>query len=364
MYLTDRLPIASRKHDSDGNLIVRALAARTGIQDYAGYELGRPDMAVVRLYRPEDEVFNRDSLRSYAGRPVTIEHPPVSVTTDNWKEYAVGETGSDDIVRDGESVAVPFILRDAAGIAAVDAGKREISMGYTAEIEWAAGQTNDGQPYDAIQRSIRINHLAIVDKARGGPELRIGDSDVTTKPFLFDGLTIQVTDAAEQAIVKLQGQLADAQAKVGTVEASLATANSTIETKDGEIAGLKTKLEDAEKANNPAALQALADARNAVIGKAKAIAPKLVFDGKDMATIKAEAVTAKLGDSVKDKSPEYIDGVFDSLTSGVKPCAVDAVAAALTDGVVNATELSDAQSAQAAAKQARLDRLNGVKTDK
>ena len=32
-----------------------------------------------------------------------------------------------------------------------------------------------GEEYDAIQTNLHMNHLALVDKARGGDKLRIGD---------------------------------------------------------------------------------------------------------------------------------------------------------------------------------------------
>jgi len=49
-------------------------------------------------------------------------------------------------------------------------GKVELSNGYTSEIEFKAGKTNDGFEYDAIQTDIKGNHIAIVDKARCGIE--------------------------------------------------------------------------------------------------------------------------------------------------------------------------------------------------
>ena len=42
-----------------------------------------------------------------------------------------------------------------------------MSLGYNLDLIEEPGEWN-GEKYDAIQTNIRINHLAIVDKARAG----------------------------------------------------------------------------------------------------------------------------------------------------------------------------------------------------
>lgn len=175
MFLTDRVSVSATRRTADGYLVADVKVARTGIQNYLGSELGRDDLPVVRVYRPESEVFATDAMHSYAYRPVTVEHPSKMVTADTWKALAAGQTGG-EVVRDGEFVRVPLVLMDAAAIKAYQAGKRELSMGYTAEIVFEDGVTPDGEAYDAIQTNLRMNHLALVDRARGGDALRIGDS--------------------------------------------------------------------------------------------------------------------------------------------------------------------------------------------
>jgi hypothetical protein len=106
---------------------------------------------------------------------VTDDHPPAPVTADNWKEYARGSLGS-EVVRDGEFVRVPMTLLDSASIKKFRGGKAELSVGYTCDIEWGEGRAPDGATYDAMQTNIHVNHVAVVDSARGGSSLRIGDS--------------------------------------------------------------------------------------------------------------------------------------------------------------------------------------------
>jgi hypothetical protein len=70
-------------------------------------------------------------MHSYTHLPTTLEHPAAPITTDNWKEHATGNTG-DEVLRDGGTVRVPMMLRDAKAIEAwKDGSKRQLSVGYT-----------------------------------------------------------------------------------------------------------------------------------------------------------------------------------------------------------------------------------------
>ena len=46
-------------------------------------------------------------------------------------------------------------------------------MGYDVELEFSSGVWEDGEKYDAIQKNIVNNHLAIVERGRAGKEVRI-----------------------------------------------------------------------------------------------------------------------------------------------------------------------------------------------
>lgn len=178
MNLFDSFVIDGVRKTSDGYLAAFARVARTGVQLYKGSELGRPDLDTVRVYRPPEEVFHADALKSFAHRPITLRHPSAPVNAKNWKKYSGGQTG-DEVVRDGEFVRVPMVMMDQKLIDAYEKdGIKELSMGYSTDIQWRAGVTDSGEPYDAVQTAIRGNHLAVVPVARGGDQLRIGDEDL------------------------------------------------------------------------------------------------------------------------------------------------------------------------------------------
>ncbi|MEO9299007.1 DUF2213 domain-containing protein [Devosia alba] len=158
---------------ADGFLVADVRFARTGIQTYAGFELDRRDLPTVSVYRPGAEVFSANAMRSFAGRPLTLGHPVEAVSAQTWRQHSIGRMG-EEITRDGEFVRGTVIVQDAAGIEMIRNGTRELSAGYQCEIQWETGQTSDGQGYQAVQRTIRGNHVAIVGRARAGSACRIG----------------------------------------------------------------------------------------------------------------------------------------------------------------------------------------------
>ncbi|MEI6806686.1 MAG: DUF2213 domain-containing protein [Myxococcaceae bacterium] len=156
-----------------GFVRVDARLTRTGIFTYT------QDGKVTRELRLPEEVFRCDSLKSIAGAPVTDLHPDTFVCPENAKELAVGFAG-EDIKPDGDFVTAKLTITDAAAIEGLKEGSRkEISLGYTCEIEDSPGIHN-GEPYDSIQRNIVVNHIALGPKGwgRAGPEVSVKtDSD-------------------------------------------------------------------------------------------------------------------------------------------------------------------------------------------
>lgn len=132
--------------------------------------------------RPEEEVFDAESLASFGLMPLTLGHPPEAVTSSNFKKYSVGTVG-DGIKADGERVKTSVIVADAAAVADVESGKaRQTSCGYTCKVDETPGVWN-GQRYDAIQREIRGNHVALVPKGRAGPTVKLALDELSQLRF-------------------------------------------------------------------------------------------------------------------------------------------------------------------------------------
>ena len=127
----------------------------------------------VKIERDEDEVFAINTIASFEGKPITINHPDEMVTPENWSELAHGHIQN---VRRGEGEQSDLLLGDLLitteeAIELVKSGLREVSLGYDAEYE----QIEKGK---GRQRNIIGNHVALVVKGRAGGRCAIQDSKV------------------------------------------------------------------------------------------------------------------------------------------------------------------------------------------
>ncbi len=366
MLATDSVALGDIRVGDGGYLEAIARTARTGVQTYRGAEVGRPELSTVNVFRDEAEVFSKRSLESFALLPLTIDHPAQPVTSANWKKLAVGTTNN-DVLRDGEHLKIGLKITDAAAVASVQGGKRELSVGYTTELVWEDGKAPDGTPYQARQTAIVANHIAIVDAGRAGPQCRIGDSwaDFTTptkrepvmtlKTVTVDGIPVEVTDQGATVIATLQQRLADGKTDreklVSDHASAIAAKDKELGTKDAEITKLKGQVLDA------GALDKLIIDRADVLSKAKAIADGADLNGKSIPEIRRAVVAKKLGDAaVKDRSDDYVEALFDGLAKDVKP--TDPVRQVIAGGL----ETHDANSLQALRDKSMAARLDRYQT--
>lgn len=329
------------KYTRDGVLKAMPRIARTGIQIYGGDEAGRPDKDEVRIYRPTDSVFAKDTVHSYTHLPVTIDHPPEMVTPHNWRKYAVGDTG-EEFQRDQDGnvlyARVPMMLRDAAAIQAFREGKNQLSVGYECDLDWTPGLTEDGEQYDAVQTNIRANHLAVVTNARGGEQLKIGDdgqrgdSAMNLKNVTVDGIECQMTDTAAALVQKTIKALNDRYQTLADdfdefkkkkkdeddeCEDSIKKAEDAVKAKDAEIAVLNKKLADAEW--TPERIEDEIGKRLEVIDKARVIlGDKLNTKGKSLNDIRKQVVDGHMGDAAKDWDSVKIEAGFAAITKDAK----------------------------------------------
>lgn len=325
---------------ANGWLRVDGRLTRTGIFLYR-----KADGSIRRELRTDAEVFAPEAINSFGLVPVTDEHPPAFLDASNTKDHARGSIGESPR-RDGKFIAAPLLVTDAELIAKLEDGTaRELSCGYTCDLEETPGVTPDGHRYDAIQRNIRGNHVAIVPRGRAGPEARVRmdgadlpvlrieteteDGDDATrgaphnhkerhvkKTIKIDGVSYEVEaegDAVVQAFAKNEQRHAD----------ELAALKAKIDAADGEKAKLQAKIDAqaeelkakaAELEALPAKLQAKAKARADLETKAaRVLGPKFAMDKLDDKAIRS-AVLAKLVPEFKaeGRADAYLEARFDA----------------------------------------------------
>lgn len=332
MLYTDRSSITSkRKYTDEGFLFVPARISRSGVQTYTALEMGlenRDPNETIAVYRPEEEVFNKDSLSSFANKPVTNNHPPELVDAKNSRQYSVGMSGP-VIERDENYVKADLTIIDAETIASIEEGKVELSNGYTADIEWTSGITPEGINFDAVQRNIKGNHIAIVSKGRAGSFCRVADESQNQNKnnmskINIDGVDFEVSDQAAQAIGKLQKRVKDAEEETESTKKALEAKEDEMEEAEKEAKKTEDSLQaklDSIKSKVPSTetLDSMVSSRAAFVDKAKSICPDVEWQGKDENTIRKEVVTKLCPDLNMDKATDaYIEARFDILVEDGK----------------------------------------------
>lgn len=147
---------------AEGWRFYNAHFARTGSQRY-GDKIE---------YRPDDEV--EASFPSFELRPLTDLHPPSNVDSNTARILARGATSSARWAADRRHAQGRLAVWDAELIAKfTEAEARgepmQLSAGYTLDLDETPGvDPLTGERYDAIQRNIRINHVAAVPLGRAG----------------------------------------------------------------------------------------------------------------------------------------------------------------------------------------------------
>jgi hypothetical protein len=131
---------------------------------------------LVKIERDDEEVFSEETIKSFEGKPVTINHPDDFVSPNNWKELAHGTVQN---VRRGDGEKSDLLLADLClassdSINLVRSGLRQVSCGYDAQYERLG-------PGKGRQKEILGNHVALVVKGRAGERCAIMDSENNTK---------------------------------------------------------------------------------------------------------------------------------------------------------------------------------------
>ena len=307
----DRATIKAEVTD-EGFLVDSPIVGRVGIQLYKN-----ADGTVRREFRPPEEVFKADSLNSFVGKPITDGHPAEMVNAKNAKSLLVGAIHTEG-KQDGDNVVAGITIHDADMIDKImKGGKRELSLGYKVDIEEISGVWN-GQEYDAIQRNIRINHLAIVPRGRAGnARLNLdrldAESIITGETMpenlsrvrLDTGLEYQAEAEVVQAFEKMRADKVEADAHIDELQKQLDSVAAERDT-------LKSQVASADKVRADALEAARAEIKARAILEKSAEAFKIDCADKSDREIKEAVIKSKRADAdLSGKSDDYINAAFD-----------------------------------------------------
>ncbi len=165
----------SREKTPEGYLKATAAITGVGVQMYLDSELGGEKRELVGVFRGEDTVFHAETIASAKMKPITHQHPDINVDANNYKELSIGHIGDRVEALDEKRLGASVQITDTDVIKKIEAGLCETSAGYECYLIREDGEY-EGQPYKyRFAGPMIINHLAIVEQGRCGPEVRILD---------------------------------------------------------------------------------------------------------------------------------------------------------------------------------------------
>jgi hypothetical protein len=252
MYAFDSGQFGRGTITQEGFLRVPVTMTRIGVMDYNG----------TKKVKLPSELGSNATLDSLRNLPIVNEHPAegnrhIFVNPENVQRYIKGAVS--EPVFDGEFVRGWATIMEKGLIEDIQAGKKEVSLGYSKEDDFSSGVFN-GESYDCVQRNIIANHLAITEKGRAGEKVRLElDSDgkiLKGEPEMKEKWIKQV-DGKEASDAKMMTLRTNAGTDIqvdSEIHAEIMTDKKTVKESKAEVDSLKKenedlkkKLEDAEK---------------------------------------------------------------------------------------------------------------------
>jgi hypothetical protein len=302
-----RAMLAPPKKTREGFLIVEGFAAKGDhVQTYR-----RADGSEWKELRRSDDVFHEDSLATYVGKPVTNDHPNKHLTPTDAKLHTRGAILERTPLPAHKLVKVQAIVYDAQAIRDMDNGKVQLSLGYVTALDRTPGEYN-GQRFDATQRAIQVNHLALTHMSRTGPELSLRldsndneqwDEDVEFVTIMVNGQAVRVEKGSEQHVQDLiaRADSADGQEALDAMTAERDAAVARADAAEDQLA-------DLEETQTEAALEGL---RAKIADKY----PRADTADKDLRELCEEAVRCAFpslpGAPVEDRSDDAVSVLFE-----------------------------------------------------
>lgn len=325
---------------AEGYIRGEAIVTRTGIFIYHN-----PDGSIRRELRHPDEVWNEDSISSMESIPITNNHPEEKlVSSKNFKNLVIGYTGQ-EIKKDGDYIIASLVIADQDGVDWVKNQKRrELSLGYTVDLYKEDG-IYENEPYDYVQKNIRYNHLAIVDKARAGEMARIAldrsdtieilkeEKVMAKKKIKIDQEEIMVEPATAEYIERLLDDLKNLEEEKIRVEREIDDIKKKLERTEAERDSLREKTLEVfeekrefismdEASFNQKVSERVSLLRMAVEMLSKE--SKVNIDSMTNDEIKRKIIHEKRKSiSLDGKSTVYIDAMFDTIIDDHKNSSVN-----------------------------------------
>lgn len=301
-----------RELTPEGYLICKDVpVARTGTMVYGPNEtpIAPGSDGYVHIKREEEAVFDPIYMASLEGKTITDDHPEDDVNPDNVRDLFRGTMMN---LRRGSGMQADLLLSDLivmerSAIKAVNDGKVEVSLGYTADYEELG-------PGHGRQLNLIGNHVALVMAGRCGNRCSIGDkqfnqnegNDMTkravvsadAKAKLLEAINALDSDAGGDENSGDTHVHLHTSGKANDQEAS--TNDAAVKALDERVGKIESKIEEGNKATADAiaALTDLIKNTNQAVANDSALSDEIKENLKD----EANAGTADKAATAKDSA--------------------------------------------------------------
>lgn len=315
---------STRSYTREGFLRVTGRAARSGIQNYYGFELGLKDEAfkMKAVYRPPSVVLSDGFCKKFKGVDVTTGHPKEWINAKNYRAISSGVVLGDARIDDANPnfILVDMLIKDADAIKAVEAGTVGLSVGYRSVMDFTPGTTPEGEHYDASVTDVPlVNHVALVKRPRAGFDARVLDAEGGEMKTIKVGTT--EIDVGDEIATVIEEHLKTLETRACEAEDSIKLKDEAIGSLNAQIEGLKKDLELAKsQIMTDEDIKAILEKADGVRAQAKQIAGEaFVCDSLDPLEIMKAAVVAS-GSKVNlaDQSADFVKGFFEAAVASAK----------------------------------------------
>ena len=214
--------------------------SKSGVFQYLGKSISNelePE-TVYNVWRPEEELNNPETIESFKLTPWIPEHVMLGAGFTAAETVGVQGVTGETVEFVGDTLYSKLKLFGEDLKKLIKAGLKELSCGFRCQWIIQSGVTPQGEPYDVIQRQIRGNHLASVENARMGSDVRVA---MDRAVFALDSIDFNPKPNGENMELK---ELVTA---VKTLTTAMDEMSKDMKSKDMKMDKMSKDMEDIKK---------------------------------------------------------------------------------------------------------------------
>lgn len=296
------------KEDDNGYITIpKNPISKSGVFQYLGKSISpelEPDKT-YNVWRPEEELNNPETIESFRLTPWIPEHVMLGEGFTPAETVGVQGVTGESIEFMGGTLYSKLKLFGEDLKKLIKAGLKELSCGFRCQWVIESGTAPDGQKYDVIQRQIRGNHLASVESARMGSDVRVA---MDRAVFALDSIDFKLNPNGEIMDPK---ELAKAIAlELQPMQAAMDEMSKDAKAKDEKMDKISKDMEDIKKGKSEDMEVSAEDMMKAVK------AGDMYEDGMDEKAVKG--AYDKMMKAKDEKKSDAMDSAIKSLQKEIK----------------------------------------------